>query len=420
MRKTFITVFLFFTIVSNAQISPYLKDLSALRSFVQKTASFKAQIKGKKRSAYNEMYNRLALDTSNNPNTYTYFYNLAQLFFPLKDNHLGFYQNPDYTPFQSKESIDSFVNSKEFLDYPTIRINLDSLKEELAQKSLDSVEGIYTYDNYYTIGLFKNEENKYLGVVLDSEVSLWKRGQIAVHLYEFAPNLFKAIYGHPKFKHFIFHPIEKYQNQSLVNSYFYASFSQSIYTKGVTQIDYVNLPKTSTKFALKNIKEDVQYIMIQSFQNNNTIAQSSQRFYDSIKSLLKAPHLVLDLRNNEGGAKKEKKKYAKLLKDYVRYGHLYVLVNNGTLSQAEIFTLELKKLKNVTIIGQQTKGMLAYGSNYGKKEKLPSGKFEVYLTDMNNGSSLLQYEDYGITPNTILRTDKDWVDQVLAIIARKY
>jgi C-terminal processing protease CtpA/Prc len=127
----------------------------------------------------------------------------------------------------------------------------------------------------------------------------------------------------------------------------------------------------------------------------------------------------LDLRNNEGGAEKEMKKYLKLLKEYVKNGHLHVLVNNGTLSQAEIFTLELKQLKNVSILGQQTKGMLSYGSNYGKRERLPSGRFEIYTTDMNNGSAFLQYEDYGINPDVFLTDGKDWIEQAVEIAQKK-
>lgn len=419
MRIVFVPVFFFLTVVLNAQTNTYLEDLTTLKSIIEKTASFKAQIKGDKLSNYNDLYNRLVADTTHNANSYKYFYNLAQLLFPLRDNHLGFYQLPNYNHFKTKESIDSFVTTKEFLDYPTCKINIDSLKAKLATKPAESVEGIYHYDKFYTVGVFKNGQNKYIGVVLDSDISLWVKGQIAINLYESAPNLYKAVYGHPLFKYFILQPVEKYQNQSLVNSYFYGSYSQKVYSKQLPQVDYVNLSKGSSKFALRNINDDVQYLLIQTFQTNTTTAQTSQRFYDSIKTLLRAPQLILDLRNNEGGAEKEMKKYLKLLKEYVKNGHLHVLVNNGTLSQAEIFTLELKQLKNVSVLGQQTKGMLSYGSNYGKKERLPSGRFEVYTTDMNNGSALLQYEDYGINPDVFLTDGKDWIEQAVEITQKK-
>jgi hypothetical protein len=296
---------------------------------------------------------------------------------------------------------------------------MDSLKIELAKKPADSVEGIYHYDKFYTVGLFRNGEKEYIGIILDSDINLWQKGQIAIHLYEFAPNLYKAIYGHPLFKSFQLKTIEKYRNQQLVNSYFYASYSQAVYSKHLREVDHVNIPKNASKFAFRNINNDVQYLLVQTFQADNKNAQASKQFFDSIKNSLKTPYLILDLRNNEGGANNPMIRYLNLLKKYVKKGRLYVLVNNGTLSQAEIFTLKLKPLKNVTTIGQTTKGMVAYGSNYGKTLKLPSDKFAVYPTDMNNGSVLLPYEDIGIDPDIFLRTDQDWIEQTVEIIKKK-
>ncbi len=419
MKIVIVPVFLFLTIISNAQTDTYSADLSALKSILQKTPSYKAQIKGDKQNYYNALYNRLAIDTINNPNNYKYFYNLSQLLFPLRDNHFGFYQLPDHANFKTKESIDSFTRTKEFQEYPSLKINLDSLKTELAKKNPDSIEGIYHYDKFYSVGLFKKTDKEYIGVILDSEIKLWRKGQIAIHLYRYAANLYKAIYGHPLTKNFILQPIEKYINGSLANSYFYGSYSQNIYSKQPEQFDYVNLPQSSPDFVLKDINKSVQYLLIRTFQADNHTMKASLRFYDSITNNLKTPVLILDLRNNYGGANMEMKKYFSLLKKYIKTGHLYVLLNNGTLSQAEIFTLKLKTLRNVTTVGQTTKGMLSYGSNYGRRERLPSGRFEIYPTDMKGNVKLLSYEDYGINPDIFLKYDSNWIDQLIKIIGEK-
>lgn len=419
MRIVLVVVFYLFAIASNGQINTYLEDLAALKFVLQKTPSYKSQIKGDKQALFNSLYERLASDTTSNPHSFKYFYNLSQLIFPLKDNHLGFYQIAVYDNFKNKERIDSFIGTKEFLEYPTFHINIDSLKNVLAKRPADSVEGIYNYGRFYSVGLFKRVDKEYVGVIIDSDVNLWRNGQIAIHLYEYAPNLFKAIYGHPLSKNFILQTNEKYRNQSLVNSYFYSSYSLDIYSKQHRTVDYVNLSKNSSKFELKSINGDIQYLLLRSFQRHSITTQQSKNFYDSIKNVLTAKTLILDLRNNEGGATKESRKYLRLLKKFTRNGNLYVLLNNGTLSQAEIFTLQLKKLKNVTTVGQTTKGMLAYGSNYGKRERLPSGRFEIYPTDMKGNAKLLQYEDYGINPDIILRDNRDWIEQTVEIIRKK-
>lgn len=409
--------FLFFSVV-HSQPNIYLTDLKALKGLLEKSASFRAQIKGDRLDSFEKLFKQLQGDSLHSVGSSSYFNNLTQLILPIKDNHIGFYQLPNYNWFRTKESIDSFIQSKAFEAFPKLTINTDSLKQILIGKSVDSIEGVYYYDKYYTIGVFKSARNEYSGVILDSEINFWEKGHVALKLYETGPNLFKAVYAHPYFKHFLYQPIEKYQNQSLINSSFYASFTRQVYSKQKHVSDYINLPKLDSKFSFAQINDSVQYLLIQSFQTVQATRIASQKFYDSIKNSLSAPYLILDLRNSEGGADSEMIKYLKLLKAYVKNGQLIVLTNNGTLSQAEIFTLELKKLKHVMVVGQPTKGMLAYGSNYGKKEKLPSGQYEVYLTDMNNGASLLPYEDVGIMPDIILGFDKDWIQQVLSILMK--
>lgn len=402
-----------------AQKNPYLGDLNALKSVLQKTPSYKVQIKGDKLKSYNKLYNSLATDTGNKPNSYQYFYNLAQLVFPLRDNHLAFYQLPDVNNFKDRETIDRFVKTAEFLAYPRLEINLDSLKAVLLKKHAESIEGVYYYDKFYSVGLFKSNEKEYIGVVIDSEVSLWLKGQIAIHLYEYQPGFYKAIYGHPLTKNFLLEGSEKYRNLSLVNSYFYGSYSQKIYSKQRDQADYINLPKNTPAFQFKSISSDVQYLLVKTFQANNAVMQNSNKFFESIKDSLTASNLVLDLRNNDGGSKYEAKRYLKLLKEFTRKGHLYILLNNETLSQAEILTLHLKELKNVTTVGQTTKGMLTYGSNSDKRIKLPSQQFEIYITDMKGTARLLEYEDGGIEPDIILNGDTSWIEQVVELIRKK-
>lgn len=399
----FLTI-LFFS--SQAQPSnSYKADLTELHKILQKTPSYKDQVKRQKLNSYNSLFEKLLSDTVKNASDYQYFYNLAQLFFPIRDNHLTFYQIADF-PSSS--------------NFPTFKGNIDSLKTVLAAKPLDSLEGIYYYDKYYSVGLFKTDIATYIGVVLDTDVPNWEKGQIAIHLYEYMPNYFKAIYAHPKSKNLILYPIERFTHHSLVNSYFYSSFSDKIYSKTTTENDFTKLSKNIGDFKFSKIETGIQYLQIKHFSAENMKMQKSDQFYDSIKNLLTEPNLILDLRNNDGGANKVSKKFLKLIKKYTKNGQVYILINNGTLSQGEIFTLQLKRLKNVKTLGQTTKGMLTYGSNYGIRRKLPSQSFEVYITDMRGkgAKKLMPYENYGVSPDIILNDTKDWIEQTLEIIRK--
>lgn len=419
MRPILALGLFFLSLTVHAQTNSYVTDLSALHSTIQKTASYKDQIRGEKLTEYKVLYNRLVADSLVTAGDYRYFYNLAQLIFPLRDNHLGFYQYPDTQKFKDKEAIEQYILSKEFSAYPSLKIDTDSLKTVLAAKPLDSLEGIYHYDKYYSVGLFKTGDAAYTGVVVDSEIGLWAKGQIAFHLYQFGPNLYKAIYSHPITKNYILEGSEKSRNRSLVNSYFYGSFSQSVYSKELQSTDHVNLPAGGPSFAFQHIDNDVQYLLVRTFQNNYRDSKRSKDFFDSVKNVLTAGNLILDLRNNAGGAESQMKKYLDLMKAYTKKGKVYVLLNNGTLSQAEIFTLALKKLDNIITVGQTTKGMLAYGSNSDKRVRLPGQQFEIYITDMTNPAYLLQYEDVGINPDVFLNGNSDWIEQVMEIIKKK-
>jgi hypothetical protein len=294
---------------------------------------------------------------------------------------------------------------------------VDSLRSALATKPLDSLEGIYHYDRFYSVGLFRTAPKIYIGVILHSDTAIWKPGQIAIHLYEEDHGILKAIYAHPRYKNSMLYPIERLSNGALVNAYFYSSYSSGVYSKSRSGvIDYADVPGGLPSFSLRSIATDIQYLHIRHFSAETKAMQKSAAFRDSIKNLLTAPHLILDLRNNQGGAGKVAKGYLKLLKKYTKRGKLYVLVNNRTVSQGEIFTLQLKRLSNVQVLGQTTMGMLTYGSNEGKRVRLPSGSFEVYPTDMKGRKRLLAYESYGVTPDVLLNSKADWITQVVEYI----
>lgn len=138
----------------------------------------------------------------------------------------------------------------------------------------------------------------------------------------------------------------------------------------------------------------------------------SQAFYDRIKDSLTAANLIVDLRNNTGGADKVSNKFFILLKQYANKGNIYLLINNGTMSQGEIFTLQLKKFTNAKSYGQTTKGTIAYGVNESGMEKLPSGRYGATMTDIRDSRNYLVYEDVGVAPDHVLDNTGNWTDRL--------
>lgn len=403
MKLSTTALALFLSLTTHSQSNTYLADLRKVRSVLENTPSYKDQIKGDALVSFNALFHQLEKDSTHPISSFRYFENLARLFFPIRDNHLGFYQV-------------AVTNSGE--DFPRFTGNIDSLSGKMSQSPPDSIEGIYYYDTAYTVGLFKTGDKEYTGVVLHSNIPIWRKGQIAIHLYETEPGYYKAIYAHPRFKTYNLYSVEKFVNHSLVNSSFYQSFTNKVYSKKKIRQDHVNIPVDMGEFVLKHLDAQTQYLFIRHFSADREKMRRSDSFYVSIKDSLTASNLVVDLRNNDGGAMKVSRKFLNLLREYAKRGSIYVLVNNGTMSQGEIFTLQLKELGNVRVLGQTTRGTLVYGSNYGNRERLPSGVFEIYPTDMGADQRLVPYEVYGVKPDILLNNDSDWIGQAMKYIVK--
>ncbi len=423
MRGTLLAFIFLSNFCFGQEVTAYQSDLAALQNILKKTPSYKDQIKNESLKSYNQLYEKLFFDTSD-LSSLNRFCKLAQLFFPIRDNHMVFYQKYKETDYKDSTSYSIYRNTAGFKAHQFLNINYDSLETKLSQSPADSIEGIYFLDTLFRTGVFRSGINEYTGVVLFSKVTMWRqpvwqRGEIAFKLFEYMPNHFKAIYADPIFKTWILYPNEKFLYQSLINSHFYGYFYEKNYTKKIANTDYVNLPRNFYDYHFKELQPGIQYMHIKQFFADTKAMKKSEEFYDSIKNLLTAENLILDLRNNQGGAEKVSKKFLKLLKEYVKHGNLYVIVNNGTFSQGEIFTLQLKQLPHVTILGQTTNGTLMYGSNYGKREKLPNEEFEVYITDMDGDKRLLPYEVNGVLPDIFLDDKSDWIMQVTAYILKQ-
>ncbi|MHC0069040.1 hypothetical protein ACWATR_40285, partial [Nostoc sp. UIC 10890] len=201
---------------SSSGNSSYHEDVKALRKILEKTPSFKTQIKGNARKIYQATYREVWNDSLQQPFSAGYFLNLCRLFYPLSDNHLAFYQ------------IKPLISEANF---PRMNLSIDSLAQQVAVKPESSLEGIYHYGDYFSFVLFEAEPAHWVGLILNSNVPNWTSGQIIVHLYGTKSGAIRGVYAHPKFKTLMYQPNERLVNGKLINSSFYLSFSNDKFSK---------------------------------------------------------------------------------------------------------------------------------------------------------------------------------------------
>lgn len=303
--------------------------------------------------------------------------------------------------------IEKYRSSDAFRNFPKVKMNLDSLTNVLKNKPFNDVEGIYNYSNYVTAGVFRTQKKDSLvGVVLSTNIKNWEPGQLAFTMVEIKgkPNRFNAISAHLIQKNFSLLKQEAFANGNL--------FAGHWKKEGQPSFAYAT---TNEKYELTNLENNIQYLRLGSFASDNENVAEAATFAKSLGGKLNCDALIVDVRNNGGGADKVSNPFLKLIKKFSKDKKVYVLVNHFTVSNAEQFALRLKELKNVTLLGETTSGMLAYGSNYGNTLNLACGRYAFYPTDMDC-SEFIKYENVGITPHLLLKYDSDWVTQTLEII----
>ncbi len=421
MCRLFFITLLILTVRLNAQTTAtFLADVEKLDAILKKTYSYKDQIKGSKKTEYDQLLAVLKQNGSKNMTDFEAFCQLAQLPMLLTDNHISIYTLPKFVisipELANKELVEKY-KALTFNDFPKVPIRLDSLENALKDKNKESVEGIYFYGQSLKIGIYRTPNNKdsLIGVVLESQYPHWEAGQLYVILKEHLPNRFQAIYAHPIYKTFSLTKNEKYANGTLLESHFYMD---TLLIKQPNEVNMAYISKKEPAFQLKTLDTDIQYLRLGNFSTYTKNIIETQKFHDSIKTLLQAKYVIVDLRNNGGGGFKTSQKFLNLLKKYSAKGKIYAIINNKTFSNAEEFTIKLKKLPNVILLGETTNGTLTYGNNYGTRIKLPSGKYEIYPTDMSDSGGDLPYENVGVTPDKTLSYTTDWVEQIVALIKK--
>lgn len=414
MKNLCCTIIAFiFALTASAQSIDYNLDADKLYQVLQKTPSYKAQIKGDKADHYRKVYEQVKKDLPQAQTPYQRFYILSQLLVPIKDNHLFFSQiaGKEITSAMLKDTsfIRQYRASAAFKDYPRSAIKLDSLESVLESLPKDNVEGIYYYEDAFKVALFRTaRRDSLVGVMLKSSVSSWAPGQIAFVLIEDRPNHFRSYQSYPLNKSWYLQSNDKFQHNML---------TESGWKKLPGAADYGNIKRGTPPYQLITMDAGTQYLRLGTFSTTPSNIATAQEFYDRIKDSLTAPNLIVDLRNNGGGGFKTSQKFLNLLKKYTDHGKVYAMINNRTVSNAEQFTIELKKAKNITVLGETTNGTINYGNNYGNTETLPSGQFKLYITDMKEGSNYLPYEGIGVPPDVFLKPDSDWLTQVMQLIA---
>lgn len=412
--KTLIILFLSSTILFNAygqlETCDCKKDLDFLVDKMKEMPSYKHQIKKQnKEASFQKEYSAIADELKEPITVYECYLLLNQMMATVTDIHATVLSNT--IPFSIEKAKDSlelakFIVSAKFKNHPSSLKNLKELSATLASKPKDVIEGIYYYADNLTVGVYSLGNEKYEGVILESNLPLWTPGQLYIHLRKGTNNQFEvASYNlsTKKMYHIKSITIENGRLFSLV--------------KDNMAKDYSLVPKENSDWEYKAINKNTAYVHFGTFSRAKANKNISDAFYEANKNNFKVDNIIVDLRNNRGGSKKLSDPYYKLFKK--SGAKIYILTNQFTGSNGEQFTVQLKKIKGALHLGQTTWGIISYGFNYGRSYTTPSKFFDVMPTDMDFHNKFFEYEDVGVAPEIELYSNSSWIDQTLALIEAK-
>ena len=391
MKNLFLLLLLFLfgtiSITAQSETCDCKTDLDFIVDKMKKMPSYKKQIKGGKTTEFLNTYNRLSAKMQQPILVEDCYKLLLEQMNLVNDVHASLQVNKSYG---SKENINT---------HPKTSYDISELTEELSQKDLDDLEGVYNYNKKERIGIYYSENKKDLiGVVLETELDHWKIGDIRFYATHTQGNKYNFYYYNVDTK-----------TPGFVKSLSFENGRIWSYKKEGNNLNYEFVDNDVKVASFSQINNDTQYLYFKTFSNSKK--RELIKFYNDTKDKLTAKNIIVDLRSNSGGNKKFSDSFLQLLKDK----NVYVITNCFAGSNGEQFTLKLLKNKNAKHLGQTTRGIIAYGMNYGYNYNTPSGYFNMTPTDMNF-HKYIAYEGKGITPEIQLDFNRDWLEQTLEII----
>ncbi len=363
-------------------------EIEFLDSKIRKSAPYKNN-----KENYQEAYNLLKIDGIQDGSSYDCYEAMVHLSLSLNDAHTRIYGlKPDTSDYH-------------LINHPIFEGDIDSLLHQLKLKLAHEKEGVYHNEEGFKIGVHHlKSKNIYESVVIESPSELWRPGEI---LYRHIPygNDFLLTYGGQLSTRRYISFTGRMKNGTMLR----AGFAKAAITS-----DFSHALHPSSTYKREEISDEISYLKLGSFNSFYPTLSDAEKFYADIRDSLTKKHLIVDLRDNFGGGKRNSDIILKILQKYMKKNRVYLISNHNTSSNAEQFILKLKKNDNVVLVGERTSGTLSYEIK-NSTHTLPCSETVAQLTSKTH-KKYLPYETQGIEPDRYLDYTHSWVEQIISII----
>lgn len=386
MNKIF-SIFLFFLsvnfLVAQNPDCNCIDDLNSASQLIQNAKSYSIQIKKRGREADFENWKQEVKSEMESDSLSDFFcvgYLQKYISF-IKDGHNQIYTIPE----NIAESTAAY------------NIKIDSTKY-----SADGISGVY-YAGREKIFLQRETEDTWYGIMLQSYSDDWPEGKIRLRLKRMANGKFDLFeyYGNG---------VLIYHNDITVAD---GRIHSTFWNKANKYYFNVNQEEN---FGYKSINPSFDYIGIKTLQRLQKLMTEANLFYENTLPNVKSENVIIDLRNNSGGAILQSKPLLKYLKSNKEIRHIFVMMNFLTASAAEQVILELKKDKRTIVVGENSKDMFKYGyGNNSFSGETECSRFKISFSTTYEKSMMEQCEGIGLQPDFYLDNKSDWIEQLMKL-----
>jgi len=399
--------------------------------------------------------------------------------FKIIQDWLRYFQDHHTLLYNKKASIDLAGKSEqEIRDYFS---GSEKIKiAESAISASNGIEGIWQMEGgNYRVAIVKSKttHRDFAGVVLHADSVYWVPGQIKMELTEITPEKFStAFYMRDHSMRLITATLDQSRlRMEGLNSFIKVSSEQ-------TDVSSTKSYETiSLQTELKKLNASTLYLRLPTFNHTakSTIDSLIQANHDLITE---TPNLILDVRNNGGGSDvtyaeliqyiytnkiilvnnsiwsspDNIQKFENILKDpeYPKSGKGYirnlikrlkanpgsfvkkndnvlrkgtvlpnpkkvvVLINRGCGSSCEEFVLAARQSTKVTLMGENTTGVLDYANVHNLDLPCADWGFQ-YATSRTNRLPEFPIDNIGIAPAVKIPSEKNWVEFAVDYLKQK-
>lgn len=393
----------------------------------------------------------------------------------FRDHHTHLYNDAPSKSFEGKtdQEIREHFSQME-------RIELDESEVMKSFSSTDDIEGIWQMMNGpYRVAIIKSKTShrEFAGIILKADSVYWVPGQVKMELIETSPGKFSTLFylrdhsfrmtngtltnnelqfdGLSTFKKVFPTPAEIQKEkpvEQLANTielkklnattvYFrLPTFNHQVKSKVDSLLQANHEFITDTPNLIIDVRNngggsDVTYSeLIQYLYTNkivlvnNSIWASSDNVH-KFKKILDDPHypesskvyirnLVKRLEDNPGTFVKKEDSTIKQRSSFKFPNHVVVLINRYCASSCEEFVLAARQSKKVTLMGENTMGVLDY-ANIHTLDLPCSGWGLQYATSRTNRLPGFPIDNIGIEPNLKIPEGKNWVEFAVEYLKKK-